>query len=103
MADQNSLRHAAMLARQRMKSGYWTRGRGAEHPAKSECAAAEDGFLEKVRYIMEHEGEVQNPIRMLVDEDRFQKADFAGKQKLILETSAKYQRVREELARRESR
>ena len=95
MTNKNSLRHAATLARQRLKSGYWNNPAQAEF--RTECAAAEDEFRAKVRYIIDHEADIQNPIRMLLDENEFENADLARRQKMLFETSDKYRRVRAEI------
>lgn len=56
-------------------------------------------FRAKVRYILESEEQILNPIRLLVEGDAFDRADCAKRQKMIFETSEKFRRIKEEIER----
>lgn len=110
--SKNSLRHAANLAKERMKNGYWKEARDANCARLSQDPQTvfftrpnddDPVFRAKVRYILESEEQILNPIRLLVEGDAFDRADCAKRQKMIFETSEKFRRIKEEIERERER
>ena len=106
--NKETLRQAANNAKERLKSGYWREAREAgcaRISGKPDTVfltrAREDDpvFRAKVRYILESEEQILNPIRLLVDRETFEKSDLAARQKIIFETSERFHRVKAELER----
>ncbi len=119
----NELKKRAMLAKQRMKMGYWEqmlRDRekmigevGSTCEAKkfvsdlqrdkynrefnvTVCKTTQDEKLyEKVRNILESEEIVINPISRLIDSEEYDNMDNEAKQRYILELSSKFRELKE--------
>ena len=105
--SKKSLRQAANLAKERMKTGYWKEARSgcaiiSQDPQTVFFTRPDEDdpvFRAKVKYILENEEKILNPIRLLLEGEAFEKADLAKRQKMIFETAERYRKVREELKR----
>ncbi|MCL1901120.1 MAG: hypothetical protein FWG51_01845 [Firmicutes bacterium] len=121
----NELKLKAKSAKQRLKSGFWNnvnRKRQAEIleaqnngknvqkvkdyyssyiiesiKAKDSFQAEEDLFLQKVREIIENEEYINNPLKLLMNDEYLESLDYGGKQRYILEISEKYRKAREKI------
>ena len=119
----NELKKRALLAKQRMKMGYWEQMMkdrdkmigevGSTFEGKklvsdyqrdkynrdfnvTVCKAAQDEKLyEKVCCILESDEIVMNPIARLIDNDEYENMDSETKQRYILELSAKFRELKE--------
>ncbi len=111
---ENSVKNAAKEAKKRLKSGYWGRladskrqdveiaereGRNRNavmeyyrDRAKIETRKTEsdEAFYQKVKKLLDEEGEVSNAIGRLTDKDAFQRMDYGQKQRYTLELSERY-------------
>ena len=120
----SEIKRRALLAKQRMKMGYWQKMqeerdrmmtvtadssklnlassvRKREYEIVNKVAMGDD-FAEKeeklyvkVREILDRDENVMNPIGQLVDRTVFDKLDEANRQRYILELSAKFRELRE--------
>lgn len=130
MADKSNyeyseLKKRALLAKQRLKMGYWQRmyeekqralaelGKSAdgerlvhdlqhervlrdEHKAlDADKATKEELFYNKVCSILEHDENTLNPIGQLIDRKEFEKLDENNRQRYILQLSQKFREMRE--------
>ncbi len=125
MKEYSELKKRAMLAKQRLKMGYWqtllkerddliTLGGGttqakisAESVARSQferdnrismekSEAVEDEILyEKVKRMLEKDEDIANPIGQLIDNEQYSNMDAMAKQRYILYLSKKYREMRE--------
>lgn len=119
------LKKKAMLAKQRMKMGYWERlkqqreralydaelngtnlqlvedlhhaklVRDANIVANSKQARFDEQLYTKVCNILDEDDNITNPIGKLVDRQIYDILDNTGKQRYILELSKKFQELRE--------
>lgn len=111
---ENSVKNAAKEAKKRLKSGYWGRLADskrqdveiAEREGRNRTAVMEyyrdrakietrktesdEAFYQKVKKLLDEEGEVSNAIGRLTDADAFQRMDYGQKQRYTLELSARY-------------
>ena len=115
----------AMLAKQRMRMGYWQqlkaeRERVLQEVGESEenkfkvseyqraklkrdtdlvinqpQAATDEVLYEKVCRILDADEDTMNPIGQLVDQDEFRRLDEGGRQRYILELSKKYRELKD--------
>ena len=125
MKEVSELKKRAMLAKQRLKMGYWqnllkerddliTLGGNTVHAkAKAEEVkrkkferdnlisldseeAKEDEILyEKVCKMLDSNEDVTNPIGVLIDENAYANMDAMARQKYVLHLSKKYREMRE--------
>ncbi len=122
--EMSEIKRRALLAKQRMKMGYWqklqaerdrmnaeTEDRGKIEMAstlrrrefeRTNKMALGDDFAEKdeklyvkVKDILERDENTTNPIGQLVDRTVYDSLDEANKQRYILELSAKFRELRE--------
>lgn len=122
--EMSEIKRRALLAKQRMKMGYWQKMQEerdrmlseTENRAQIELAndlrrrefdrnnkmALGDDFTEKdeklyskVRDILDRDENVTNPIGQLMDKRLFDSLDEANKQRYILELSNKFRELRE--------
>ena len=111
---ENSVKNAAKEAKKRLKSGYWGRLADskrqdveiAEREGRNRTAVMEyyrdrakietrktesdEAFYQKVKKLLDEEGEVSNAIGRLTDRDAFDALDYGQKQRYTLELSARY-------------
>lgn len=111
---ENSVKNAAKEAKKRLKSGYWGRladskrqdVENAEREGRNRIAVMEyyrdrakietrktendEAFYQKVKKLLDEEGEVSNAIGRLTDRDAFDALDYGQKQRYTLELSARY-------------
>ena len=125
MKEYSELKKRAMLAKQRLKMGYWQTllkerddlislgGNTAYAKAKAEEVkrkkftrdnlisigseeVKEDEILyKKVCEMLDNDEDICNPIGVLMDKDAYEKMDAMAKQKYILYLSKKYREMRE--------
>lgn len=125
MKEYSELKKRAMLAKQRLKMGYWQnllRERddlislnGNTQKAKavaeevrrnkfnrdnlislnSAQAKEDEEFFAKVCKLLEEDEDPTNPIGRLMDKDAYEKMDAMAKQKYVLYLSKKYREMRE--------
>ena len=125
MKEFSELKKRAMLAKQRLKMGYWQNllkerddlimlgGNTVYAKAKADEAkrkkferdnlisldseeAKEDEILyKKVCKMLDNNEDVTNPIGVLIDEDLYNGMDSMAKQKYVLRLSKKYREMRE--------
>lgn len=123
--EYSELKKRALLAKQRLKMGYWQKMYDEKMRALGEmgecgdkvrlvndlqlekvrrdenkalCAARadeEEQFYGKVCAILEEDENVTNPIGRLIDRDEFEKLDTDNRQRYILELSRKFREMRE--------
>ena len=120
----NELKKRALLAKQRMKMGYWEQMMKDREKLISEvgstCEAKklvsdyqrdkynrefnvtiskhkteDEQLYEKVRSILDSEELIINPIARLIDQNEYDNMDNDGKQRYILELSAKFRELKE--------
>ena len=119
----SELKKRALLAKQRLKMGYWQRlererremeesssmgernitelqrakiRRDAMFATDEQRFRQEERLYEKVCKILDEDSDTLSPIGQLIDKEKYQKLDECGKQKYILELSKKFR----ELSRR---
>ena len=119
----SELKKRALLAKQRLKMGYWQRlererremeesssmgernitelqrakiRRDAMFATDEQRFRQEESLYEKVCKILDEDSDTLSPIGQLIDKEKYQKLDECGKQKYILELSKKFR----ELSRR---
>ena len=121
--EMSEIKKRALLAKQRMKLGYWQKMLEERDRMKSETTdsnrlnaqsdlrkreyeivnkvALGDDFAEreerlygKVREILDRDENVTNPIGQLVDREKYEQMDDANRQRYILELSAKFRELR---------
>lgn len=119
----SELKKRALLAKQRLKMGYWQRlererremeesssmgernitelqrakiRRDAMFATDEQRFRQEERLYEKVCKILDEDSDTLSPIGQLIDKEKYQKLDDCGKQKYILELSKKFR----ELSRR---
>ena len=119
----SELKKRALLAKQRLKMGYWQRlererremeessdmctrniselqrekiRRDAMCATDEQRYRQEEQLYEKVCRILDEDSDTLSPIGQLIDKEKYQKLDDCGKQKYILELSKKFR----ELSRR---
>ena len=119
----SELKKRALLAKQRLKMGYWQRlererremeesssmgernitelqrakiRRDAMFATDEQRFRQEEQLYEKVCKILDEDSDTLSPIGQLIDKEKYQKLDECGKQKYILELSKKFR----ELSRR---
>ena len=117
------MKKRALLAKQRLKMGYWQRlererremeesssmgernitelqrakiRRDAMFATDEQRFRQEERLYEKVCKILDEDSDTLSPIGQLIDKEKYQKLDECGKQKYILELSKKFR----ELSRR---
>ena len=121
----NELKLKAKSAKQRLKSGFWNsvnKRRQAEISEaqnsgknvqkikdyyssyiienikiKDSNSLEEELFLQKVREIVENEEYINNPLKLLMNDEYLESLDYGGKQRYILEISEKYRKAREKV------
>lgn len=121
----SELKRRALLAKQRLKMGYWQRmydekqralsemgdsGSGARlvkdlqyekvrrdesRAFNSDKAKEEEEFYGKVCSILESDENTINPIGQLIDKEEFEKLDADNRQRYILKLSQKFREMRE--------
>ena len=128
----SEIKRRALLAKQRLKMGYWQRMQedrdkvmGATnnneliHSAHNERMleserdtrrALGDDFAErdellysKVRDMLDRDEDVMNPIGLLMDKDAFDHMDADNKQRYILELSAKFRELKDRYYKEKSK
>ena len=111
---ENSVKNAAKEAKKRLKNGYWGRlaalkrqdVENAEREGRNRTAVIEyyrdrakietrktesdEAFYQKVKKLLDEEGEVSNAIGRLTDQEAFESLDYGQKQRYTLELSARY-------------
>jgi hypothetical protein len=128
MKEYSELKKRAMLAKQRLKMGYWQNLlqerddlislNGSTERAKavaeelrrkkftrdnllslnSEQAKEDEELFEKVCKMLDKDDDPINPIGMLIDREVYDKLDAMGKQKYVLHLSKKYREMKERYA-----
>ncbi len=123
MKEYGELKKRAILAKQRLKMGYWQNllrerddlislnGNTAQAKAvadevkrkkfnrdnlislNSEQAKEDEEFFKKVCAILDEDEDPTNPIGRLIDHDIYDKMDAMGKQKYVLYLSKKYREM----------
>jgi len=121
----NELKLKAKSAKLRLKSGFWNnvnRKRQAEIQdaqssgknvqkikdyyssyiyesikTRDSSTLEEELFLQKVREIVENEEYINNPLKLLMNDEYMASLDYGGKQRYILEISEKYRKAREKV------
>lgn len=122
--NMNELKKRALLAKQRMKMGYWEQMMkdreklisevGSTYEAQklvsdyqrdkynreynitvSRSASQDEQLYEKVRVILDSEELVINPIARLIDKNEYDKMDNEAKQRYVLELSKKFRELKE--------
>lgn len=123
--EYTELKKRAMLAKQRLKMGYWQTMTDEKLRALNEiglntcniqlvkdlqhakvkrdenralnfnAAQADENFYTKVCEILDSDENVTNPIGQLVDKDAYEKLDEDNKQRYILELAKKFRDMRE--------
>ena len=130
--EMSEIKRRALLAKQRLKMGYWQRmreeqGRVAEATNDSAVIrsarnarlrefeqqsrrALGDDFAErderlygKVRDMLDRDEDVSDPIGRLVDREVFDSLDDGNKQRYILELSAKFRELKERYYKEKSK
>ncbi|MCH5164658.1 MAG: hypothetical protein J1F36_06550 [Clostridiales bacterium] len=120
----NELKKRALLAKQRMKMGYWEQMMRDREKLISEVGSTYEGkklvsdyqrekynrefnvtvskhmsrdeqLYEKVRLILESDELIINPIARLIDNSEYDKMDEESKQRYILELSAKFRELKD--------
>lgn len=125
MINDNELKLKAKSAKQRLKSGFWNRinekreaeineakvnGKNVQKVKdyynsyiyetvreKDSVTIEEELFMQKVREIMENEEYINNPLKLLMNDEYMSSLDYSGKQRYILEISEKYRKAREKI------
>ncbi len=125
MKEYSELKKRAMLAKQRLKMGYWQNllkerddlitlnGNTAHAKAvaeevrrkrftrdnlismDSEQAKEDEAFFLKVCKLLDEDDDPANPIGRLIDHDEYDNMDAMGKQKYVLYLSKKYREMKE--------
>lgn len=124
----NELKRRALLAKQRMKMGYWEQMMKDREKLISEvgstCEAkkmvsdyqrekynrefnvtvnkqktSDEQLYLKVRSILESDEFVINPIARLIDQNEYDNMDSDGKQRYVLELAAKFRELKERYMR----
>ena len=123
--EYSELKKRAMLAKQRMRMGYWEQLREERDRVLSKMgdndenkrrvseaqrarlqrdtdsvinrvqATEDEKLYERVCHILDENEDVTNPIGRLVEHAEFDVLDDGGKQRYILELSAKYRELKE--------
>ena len=116
----SELKKRALLAKQRLKMGYWQRlererremeessdmctrniselqrekiRRDAMCATDEQRYRQEEQLYEKVCRILDEDSDTLSPIGQLIDKEKYQKLDECGKQKYILELSKKFREL----------
>lgn len=116
----SELKKRALLAKQRLKMGYWQRLERERREMEESsdmctrniselqrekirrdamCATDEQRYrqeellYEKVCRILDEDSDTLSPIGQLIDKEKYQKLDECGKQKYILELSKKFREL----------
>ena len=116
----SELKKRALLAKQRLKMGYWQRLEQERREMEESsdmctrniselqrekirrdamCATDEQRYrqeellYEKVCRILDEDSDTLSPIGQLIDKEKYQKLDECGKQKYILELSKKFREL----------
>ena len=125
MVLNNELKIKARSAKQRLKSGFWNKineklkteideakmsGKSVQKVKdfynsyisetvreKNKVSLEEELFLQKVREIIENEEYINNPLKLLMNDEYMSALDYSGKQRYILEISEKYRKARERI------
>lgn len=125
MISDNELKLKAKSAKQRLKSGFWDKinekrqneineakinGKSVQKikdyynsyiyetvREKDNASLEEEMFLQKVREIIENEEYINNPLKLLMNDEYMASLDYSGKQRYILEISEKYRKAREKI------
>lgn len=128
MKEYSELKKRAMLAKQRLKMGYWQnllqerddlislngnteRAKAVAEELRrkkftrdnllslnSEQAKEDEELFEKVCKMLDKDDDPINPIGMLIDREVYDKLDAMGKQKYVLHLSKKYREMKERYA-----
>lgn len=122
--NMNELKRRALLAKQRMKMGYWEQMMkdreklinevGSTYEAKKLVSdyqrerynrefnininkrdSQDEKLYEKVCNILESDELIINPIARLIDESEYEKMDNESKQRYVLELAAKFRELKE--------
>ena len=123
--EYSELKKRALIAKQRLKMGYWQkmcdeRDRALEQMGNSEesvrivrecqqdkvrrdehkalgydAAQRDEAFYGKVCDILERDENTLNPIGQLIDKNEFEKLDADNRQRYILQLSQKFRQMRE--------
>ena len=123
--EYGALKKRAMLAKQRLKMGYWQKMLEERQKALGELGASDENlqlvqslqreqvkrdeqkalsavradeeelFYAKVRSILEEDENATNPIGRLIDRNRFEQLDENHKQLYILRLAEKFRQMRE--------
>ena len=130
--EMSEIKRRALLAKQRLKMGYWQRMREEQDrvaEATNDSAvirsarnarlrefeqqsrrALGDDFAErderlygKVRDMLDRDEDVSDPIGRLVDKEVFDSLDDSNKQRYILELSAKFRELKERYYKEKSK
>ena len=130
--EMSEIKRRALLAKQRLKMGYWQRMREEQDrvaEATNDSAvirsarnarlrefeqqsrrALGDDFVErderlygKVRDMLDRDEDVSDPIGRLVDREVFDSLDDGNKQRYILELSAKFRELKERYYKEKSK
>jgi len=125
MISDDELKLKAKSAKQRLKSGFWNKINEKREAEISEAklsgknvqkvkdyyntyiyetvrekdnkAMEDELFLQKVREIIDNEEYINNPLKLLMNDEYLATLDYSGKQRYILELSDKYRKARDKI------
>ncbi|MCL2676060.1 MAG: hypothetical protein FWE84_05735 [Firmicutes bacterium] len=125
MQNYSELKKRALLAKQRMKMGYWQQlmderekmlskvgnteqnvqlisevqraeiKRDANVFINNPVVSRDEALYKRVKLILDENEYVSNPIGRLIDKDEYERLDDGGRQRYVLELSRKYSELRE--------
>ncbi len=98
--NKDSLQSMAKLAKQRIKSGYWTQVKKEKQAVVQENEQIDNEMYEVVASIIESEEIIINPISKLMDEAYYNSLSEDGKNRYVLDLANKYLRLCHEYERR---
>lgn len=128
----SEIKRRAMLAKQRLKMGYWQRmqeerdkvmvatnnsevihsahnarmrefERDTRRALGDDFAERDEQLYGKVRAMLDRDEDIINPIGQLVDKEVFDKLDEGNRQRYILELSAKFRELKERYYKEKSK
>lgn len=128
----SEIKRRAMLAKQRLKMGYWQRmqeerdkvmvatnnsevihsahnarmrefERDTRRALGDDFAERDEQLYGKVRAMLDRDEDITNPIGQLVDKEVFDKLDEGNRQRYILELSAKFRELKERYYKEKSK
>jgi hypothetical protein len=92
----NELRDKAYLAKQRLRLGGYQASNAVATQATSKAITQQDEKLYKrICKMLDTDGDISDPIGSLLDKDIYDGLDSRGKQRYVLELSAKFREMSE--------